>query len=410
MSCLICSSDSESILDLGFHSFSNALLETQDAPSPTYPLVLCRCSSCGHLQISFHADPEELFTDYPWVTGTSHAARTFSEQLSSLVITNHTRANPKSLPNVVEVASNDGTFLQPFLQKGCQVIGFEPAKNIHAIAVQSGVPTECEFFSDISVSKILSLFPDGADAVIARNVVPHTPDPVGMLRSISDSLTDTGLAYIEFHDAASILRGLQYDSIYHEHFSYFTLETISFAAKCVGLTAVDVIPSPISGGALIVVLTKNSEISPSKQLKDKALHDKQISLSTAGSWHLFAERSRAHSQLSKQLILAEIESNRTVYAFGSSARSNTYLSFASIDSTLITSVFDNNPLKHGRFTPGTRIPIVTPDWKALNTQSTLLLCAWNFSNEIEQQLLEMGKSAQRLIKPFPGDPELYILQ
>ena len=320
------------------------------------------------------------------------------------------QSNNKCLPNVVEVASNDGTFLQPFLQKGCQVIGFEPAKNIHAIAVQSGVPTECEFFSDISVAKILSTFPNGADVVIARNVVPHTPDPLGMLRRISESLTDTGLAYIEFHDAASILRGLQYDSIYHEHFSYFTLETISYAAKCVGLIAVDVIPSPISGGALIVVLTKNPQLTASKQLEDKTLHDHQISLSTADSWYLFAERSRSHSVLSKQLILAEIAAKRTVYAFGSSARSNTYLSFANIDSTLISSVFDNNTLKQGRFTPGTRIPIVKPDWKALNSQSTLLLCAWNFTNEIEQQLSEMGHYSQRLIKPFPGDPELYTLE
>ena len=136
---------------------------------------------------------------------------------------------------------------------------------------------------------------EGADVVIARNVVPHTPEPVEMLKNIANLLSKSGLAYVEFHDSSSIIEGLQYDSIYHEHYSYFSLATLSFAASIVGLKAIDVIHSPISGGALVVVLTKNNNQLPSADLEAKQRSDDGLRLHLLSTWQSFATAASRHS-------------------------------------------------------------------------------------------------------------------
>ena len=400
-SCLLCQSPIESVLDLGSQALANGLLVSKDEHSPTYPLCLARCEKCSHLQLTERINPEILFSHYLWVTGTSKAAQDFSNTLYDEI------SSKQTFSNVLEIASNDGTFLKPFKENGHKVLGVDPANNLCKLANEIGINTRCGFFNQEFAKGLLREQQMLFDVVIARNVIAHTPDPIDLLKAIYLMLSDKGYAYIEFHDAFHILNTLQYDSIYHEHYSYFHLDSFSYASLQADLFPVDIIISNISGGALIVVLSKNPQHPKSKKLIDKSKEDKKNGVSTLKEWKTFSNDVHSHSHKLATMINSLDEIN-PIYAYGSSARSNTLLSFCDIDHSKIQSVIDNNPLKQGRFTPGTRIPIesiTTLPKKNVN----LLLLAWNFSDEIIAQLSNSNYQGFNIIQPLPSSPRLFKL-
>ena len=391
--CIVCESKIENLVSLGNQALANSN-KHEKVTQEKYNLEIARCENCGHIQLNELVDPELLFREYIWVTGTSIAAQQFSKEFFEIV-----SSRTDDLRKVLEIASNDGTFLKPFKEHNIEVLGVDPAENLALIANKNGIPTLPRFFNDEIISTLEEhKLSQHYDAIIARNVIAHTPNPVEMLRNIEKCLTNGGKAFIEYHDAYHILASFQYDSIYHEHYSYFNLSSFEMAAKMAGLYITDYIESPISGGASIVVLEKEMK-EQSKSTIQKKQKDLESGVNSLDAWREFSHKVVQHAN-SFKLEVKKAKLNGPVYGYGSSARSNTLLSFCEINSDDLVAIVDNNPLKQGTYTPGTNIPIIEINQMPKNN-ITIVLLAWNFAKEIISSLREKGFKDINIIRPLP---------
>ena len=362
------------------------------------PLRLLFCLECSTVQLGESVQPEYLFSDYVWVTGTSDMAK----EHRNYFLDNALSRSKKDCPSVVGIGSNDGTFLQRFKNAGCQVLGIDPAKNIAEQATKNGIPTIAEFFNEDVANKVCS-DQGKADMVTARNVIPHVKEIHSVIKGIDILLDDEGIGIIEFHSGGLIMSGLHYDSIYHEHLFYFSLKTMTGLLKRHGLHVFDVTTSPISGGSWVVYFSK--DIRPkSYALKQAENEEETTSLNSYETWLEFSRNVKKHSAELKQLILNQ---KAKILAYGASARSSTLLNYCEIDCNHISSIIDKNPMKHGLLTPGTKIPIISLK-SALNDikeESIILLLAWNLSSEVMTELRESNYNGKFII-PLPNSPKV----
>lgn len=402
--CRICDSDAiEPVLDLGRQPFANSLRRDKTETTPVLPLAICRCAACGTIQLTETAPPEQLFSEYVWVTGTSLGARDYSRAFCENLIE---RAGSGRL-FVLEVASNDGTFLQRFRERGHKVLGVDPAGNIASLAEQAKIPTIVEFFG-LSIAQSIVADHGPADVVLARNVIPHVADPNDVIAGMAHCLSAGGIGAIEFHRADVILEELHYDSIYHEHLFYHSLHSLNLLLGRHGLLPFDVTASPISGGSLVVFFSKGRR-RDSDALGLMLRREEHLGVGEAAPWREFAKRCGRHRETLRALIEAKVGSGKGLIGFGASARSSTLLNYCGIDDRHLLAIADNNPFKQGRFTPGSDVRIVPPgDAFALRPDAMLLL-AWNFRDEILNQIATEFGWHGGVIVPLPGDPvELVI--
>jgi len=390
--------------DLGRQPYANALLSRCDQPQAAYPLSLSWCPACSLVQLNQTAEPEELFSDYVWVTGTSSTARRYAETFCEEVLR---RFGGHPTRYVLEAASNDGTFLQPFMSKQCPVLGADPAGNIVELALQQGVPTECGFFGRALAEKLVAEHGRG-DIILARNVLPHVADVHDFLDGIERCMDDAALLAVEVHYAGVILEQLHYDSIYHEHLCYFTLASLEKLLRRHGLAAFDVMTSPISGGSIVVFAKKTQQVQSTymQQLLDQ---EKAGGFNALSCWAEFARRAKTHRERLVALLNEETRAGRMVAGYGASARSSTLLNFCGIDSRTVGMIADRNPLKQDRFTAGSRIPIFSPEYVMQAGPETILLLAWNFEEEIAEFLQNKCNFAGRVIVPLPNEPRVYSM-
>jgi hypothetical protein len=400
--CRICDgTDIAKVLDLGEQPPANSLRASlnEQAPQPV-PLVLCRCRICGTAQLSETVSPDYLFKDYVWVTGTSQVARDYSKVFCERM---EEHCRPGTL-SVVEVASNDGTFLSRFKDRGHKVLGIDPAENLVALARANGIPTMAAFFG-MAIAEQVRSDQGPADVVFARNVVPHVADVRDVAGGMAHLLSDDGVAVVEFHHAGVILDELHYDSIYHEHLFYFALCNLELLFGRFGLTLFDVDRSPISGGSVVAYFSKRPRSTTADLLR--LLDQEQKSgIREAAPWMEFARKSSEHAAELRSLVLADLEAGRKVIGYGASARSSTLLNFCGIDHRHLSVVADQNPLKHGRFTPGTNIPIVSPNKAFKENPDTVMLLGWNFRDEILHHIRREFGWSGRVILPLPGPPSV----
>jgi SAM-dependent methyltransferase len=266
--CRLCgSSNIDLVLDATSQPPANSLRKPSDPAPPCIPLVLCRCASCGTLQLSETVDPEYLFSHYVWVTGTSAAAHGYAREFANNILSRATEGSQK----VLEVASNDGTFLRPFLSLGHAVVGVDPAANIAETANQAGILTYPSFFGAATSGTVVEKH-GRFDVVFARNVLPHVKDPNDVVAGMVAALTPGGLLAIEFHRADTILAELHYDSIYHEHLFYHSLASIERLTGPHGLHVFDITLSPISGGSYVAYFSREPR-APSAALTEAQLRD-----------------------------------------------------------------------------------------------------------------------------------------
>lgn len=398
--CRVCNSkDLNFILFLGNQPLANALKNTFDQHEEKYSLTLIFCSNCSLVQIKETVDKESLFKKYFWVTGTSSTAQRFAQDFY-----NYTQHIKKLQKNdiVIEIASNDGTFLKPFIENNLKAIGVDPAKNIADIANMNGIKTINAFWNKETANNIVSEY-GKAKLIFARNVIPHASELHEVISSINLCLADDGLGIIEFHYAGNILEQLQYDSIYHEHLCYFSIKTIEYLLKQYNLKSFHIDLSPISGGAYIIYFAKEEKNLLSDNYKKLADKEKHLLINELSSWKSFAMRCGKHKQKSRQFV--DAFSEKTIVGFGASARSSTYLNFCGFTSSDINAIIDNNKIKQELYTPGASIPIVPfEDGLALRPRLIFLL-AWNFKDEIIKACREKGYRGNFLI-PFPKEPYL----
>jgi hypothetical protein len=305
---------------------------------------------------------------------------------------------------IVEVASNDGTFLRRFKDAGHRVLGVDPAKNITQIANETGIPTVEAFFGLETAKKIVKQH-GAANCVFARNVIPHVENVHDVISGMVHCLEENGTGSIEFHYSQIVLDGLHYDSIYHEHLCYHSLKSICYLLGKHGLTAFDVIESPISGGSLVVYFSKNKR-RPTQKLRKKLELEQNSGLGTQEKWESFAQGCLRHRETLKEMIRCELDSGAKIIGYGASARSSTLSNFCNIDHHQLICIADKNPMKHKKYTPGTDTLIVSPEVAFSKNPNVILLLAWNFSDEVLSLLKNEYQFKGTVIKPLPNSPQL----
>jgi hypothetical protein len=395
--CRICGSIKlKKIINLNDQPPANSL-HKKNVSIKNVPLELLYCLKCHTAQLSATVNPKYLFNNYLWLTSTSTTAKKYSD-----FFFNKINQKIKERSFIVEIASNDGTFLRPFKKSGHKILGVDPAKNIVNIAKKQKINTICNFFNYKTSKKILKN--NGhADIVIARNVIPHVKDIHSIIKGISSLLSEKGIAVIEFHYAKIIIDELHYDSIYHEHLFYFTIETITNIFGKYLLKPFDIFRSPISGGSLVLFFSKENK-KESVLLKKIKKDEKRFDLNSFSKWRVFAKKTYLHSKELKKTLDHYLLKDQKLVGFGASARSSTLLNFNNINSSKILYIMDKNSLKHNLYTPGSNI-LVCP-YRRINKHYNVILLAWNFKDEFIKYLKSTNYKG-KIIIPLPNKVFIY---
>jgi hypothetical protein len=385
------------ILDLGEEPLANGLKVSPHDAEEKFPLTLMYCPESSLVQLRETVDKEVLFSHYTWVTGTSSLTRDYATLFFQRAIG---IAMPDLDDLIVEIASNDGTFLMPFLHHGFRnILGVDPAENIAAVGNERGVRTLAGFWGRQVAEETVARF-GCAKLVIARNVIPHVSELHDVIAGIKHILRDDGVGIIEFHYAGQILQELHYDSIYHEHLCYFSVKSITYLLELFGLFPFHIDTSPISGGSYVIYFSKRERHRSNDYLR-LLEQETSIGVNDIRTWEEFAKACLEHGRQSRD-IAASFPS-KTVLGFGASARSSTYLNFCGFDSTHIKAIIDNNPLKQGLYSPGAAIPIVSLQNGMGMRPDLIFILAWNFKDEIVRECKANGYKGEFLVA-FPRSP------
>jgi hypothetical protein len=386
----------EEVIDLGKQPLANSLKTSPEEKEKIYPLSASFCSDTGLLQLDQTVDRTILFSEYYWVTGTSRGAQDWAGRFVRQAV-EAASLNVNDL--IIEIASNDGTFLRRFFDSGYRnILGIEPAKNIAAVANESGIRTIPQFWGK-QLAKDIIREHNHAKLIIARNVIAHVSDLLGAVEGIADALSIDGVGAIEFHYAGEILRGLQYDSIYHEHLCYFSVQSFRELLNKFGLHPFHVVHSPISGGALVVLFSKKYR-EESAALAIQRNEEEKSGVNKISAWKAFSKQIAEHR--SQTIDLLDRFQGRQIVGFGSSARSQTYLNYCQINSSDIAAIIDNNRMKQGYYTAGGSIPIVSVEQGLALEPDFVFVLAWNFLDEIVAECRNLGYRGEYL-SAFPNE-------
>ena len=399
--CRLCGAElKETFVDLGSSPPCETYLTAGqlDLPELFYPLHVRICSECLLVQLPAYVDNHEIFSDYAYFSSYSdswvaHAGRFVEEMVHQL------RLGATSL--VVEVASNDGYLLQHAVRRGIPVLGVEPAANIAEVAEEKGIRTEVTFLGEETGTDIAQRY-GKADLVVGNNVFAHTPELLDFARGLRALVADDGLVSLEFPHLLRLIEGRQYDTIYHEHYSYFSLRTAAAALATAGLTVVDVRELSTHGGSLRVLAKPSAHAGQPSTAVPKVLADEE-----AAGLHTLAGHagfSAAVLQVKRDLLEMLIDASRkgmSVAGYGAPGKGNTLLNHCGIRSDLLAYTVDRNPYKHGRYLPGTHIPIFAPDWIRETRPDLVLVLPWNLRDEIVEQLAYIREWGGKFIIPIP---------
>ena len=380
--CRHCGSPlTEEVIDLGHQPPSNAYLTAEQllGPEITYPLKVFVCTHCWLVQLPAHAAAEELFTaDYAYFSSTSsswcaHAERFVDAAVKRLAL------GPQSL--VVELASNDGYLLQYVQQRGIPCLGIEPTHATAEAARAKGIETIERFFG-VALAEEL----EPADLVVANNVLAHVPDNNDFVAGIARLLKPQGRASIEFPHLLRLLAGNQFDTIYHEHYSYLSLRVVQRIAAKAGLAVVDVQELSTHGGSLRVWLGHQGAAEATAAVAALLAAEAAAGLETLAAYTGFQQRAEAAKHGLLEFLLSAKRQGRRVLGYGAAAKGNTLLNYAGIRAALLPAVADRAPSKQGKLLPGSHIPVISPEQLATETADTLLVLPWNLIDELRQQL------------------------
>lgn len=402
MLCRLCQSDRlVSVVDLGATPPCERFLTSAqlDLPEPTFPLHLRLCEDCLLLQIPALITPEDTFTEYAYYSSFSdswvrHAQDFVAASIERLELDAHSF--------VVEVASNDGYLLQHVVAAGIPCLGIEPSINVGAAARNRGVPTETAFL-DEDVARAVVSDRGTADLVVANNVYAHIPDLVGFTRSLRGLMGDDGWLSIEVHHALNLVTLGQFDTIYHEHFQYYTLLSASRALATAGLDTVDVELLATHGGSIrIWARPRELGVVPSPRVAEVLRLEESVGLHAVGGYQQLGRRTEAVRQDLLRFLLDCRAQGKRVVGYGAPGKGNTLLNYCGIRTDLLEYTVDRNPYKHGRFTPGTRIPIHDPERIAEDRPDVVLALPWNLEAELTQQLDHIAEWGGELVFPLPS--------
>lgn len=400
--CRFCGESlTRTFVDLGMSPLCESYPSSEDLHSGEryYPLHVYVCDKCFLVQLEEFETAENIFSDYAyfssysdsWLRHSGAYCGTAAERLG---------LNHRSL--VVEVASNDGYLLQYFVKRGIPVLGIEPAANVAKAALAKGVPTLVKFFGT-QLARQLATESKQADLVLGNNVLAQVPDLNDFVEGLRILLKPGGTLTLEFPHLLRLIEHNEFDTIYHEHFSYFSLlTTIQILAKH-GLRVFDVEELSTHGGSLRVWACHAEEREgPATPAVSKVLHDEQnAGLDTPAAYQSFAKQVRDTKLALVQFLLGAAHEGKSVAGYGAPGKSTTLIHYCGIGKDLIQYTVDRNPYKQGRFLPGSHIPIHHPDRIAETKPDYIVILPWNLKSEIIEQLAFVRKWGGRFVVPIP---------
>jgi C-methyltransferase C-terminal domain/Putative zinc binding domain/Methyltransferase domain len=401
-SCRFCSEPlQQTVVDLGMSPLCESYLSASQINhmEPFYPLHVRVCGRCFLVQLEEYVSPENIFTDYAYFSSYSDSwlahAKAYAEQM-----TNRFQLNPNSL--VVEVASNDGYLLQYFVARQIPVLGIEPAANVASVAVELGVPTLVKFFGTATARELVAQG-KRADLLLGNNVLAQVPDLNDFVAGMKILLGPKGVITIEFPHLMRLMEENQFDTIYHEHFCYFSFLTAEKIFAAHGLTLFDVEELTTHGGSLRIYAR---HVEDSAKVVSEKVHELRAREESAGfarpeQYHSFAEQVRETKRKLLQFLIEAKRAGKQIAGYGAPGKGNTLLNYCGIRTDFLDYTVDRSPHKQGKFLPGTHVPIYSPDRIRETRPDYLLILPWNLKDEIMKQNAYIRDWGGQFVVPIP---------
>ena len=406
-SCLFCAAPlRHTCVDLGMSPLCESYLtaEQLNQMEPFYPLHVWVCERCFLVQVEEYVRPEGIFTEYAYFSSYSDSwlahASAYVEMISA-------RLELNAASRVVELGSNDGYLLQYFVAKGIPVLGVDPAKNVAQAAIARGVPTITELFGR-EVARTLAAAGTQADLVLGCNVLAQVPDVNDFVGGIKLLLKPGGVVTIEFPHLMRLMAENQFDTIYHEHFSYFSFLTAERIFAAHGLTLFDVDELPTHGGSLRIYARHAEDASKPVSERALKLRAREVSagLDRLETYASFTEQVHETKRGLLEFLIGARRRGKRIAGYGAPGKGNTLLNYCGIRTDFLEYTVDRNPYKHGRFLPGTHIPIHPPERIQETRPDYVLILPWNLKDEIMEQMSYIRSWGGQFVVPIP-DVKVY---
>ena len=388
-------------VDLGMSPMCESFVgaEQRNAMEPFFPLHVYVCGHCFLVQLEQYVSAEDIFTEYAYFS--SYADDWLKHAEAYVEMTIRRFALDRS-SRVVEVASNDGYLLQYFLPRNIPVLGVEPARNVAEVAIGKGIATRMEFFGEACARKMVE---EGlkADLLLGNNVLAQVPDINDFLRGMKVLLKPRGVITMEFPHLVRLMEESQFDTIYHEHFSYFSFTTVEKIFAAHGLTLFDVEEHPTHGGSLRIFARHTEDASHPVAPAVAALREREreFGIARLQTYTAFAERVKETKRKLLAFLIEAKRQGKKVVGYGAPGKGNTLLNYCGIRTDFIDFTVDRNPYKQGKFLPGTHIPIHHPDRINEARPDFVLILPWNFKEEIIKQMAGIREWGGRFVIPIP---------
>lgn len=399
--CRLCGGGlGHTFVDLGMSPLCESFLTPAqlDAMEPYFPLHALVCESCFLVQLKEYVSPESIFREYAYFSSYSTTwvahAKAYCEMIAARL-----GLGPDHL--VVELASNDGYLLQHFLPLGIPVLGIEPAANVAKVAISRNIPTRVDFFG-VALAETLVDEGTRADLIIGNNVLAQVPDLNDFVAGMTRLLKPEGVVTLEFPHLERLMADNQFDTIYHEHFSYFSLATIDRLTTRHALKLIDVEQLSTHGGSLRVYLAHARSVRPiSTRVGALLAHERRRGFGDIATYASFAEQVRRTKRKLLSFLIAAKDAGKVICGYGAPGKGNTLLNYCGIGTDFLEFTVDRNTYKHGRFTPGMHIPIKPVDAIDALKPDYVLILPWNLKDEIVEQMRHVGDWDGKFVVPIP---------
>jgi SAM-dependent methyltransferase len=366
---------------------------------PFYPLHVRVCDKCFLVQLDEYVSPAEIFNDYAYFSSFSES---WLAHAKAYVTAIKARLGLSGSGLVVELASNDGYLLQYFKELGVPVLGVEPAANVAAAAIAKGIPTVSEFFG-VALAKRLAVSHGQADLIVGNNVLAHVPDINDFVGGMAVLLKPGGVVTMEFPHLMRLIEQNQFDTIYHEHYSYLGFVTVRAIFAAHGLTIFDVDELPTHGGSLRIYARHqaNNALAVTDRVHGLMAREERAGFTSMRAYSSFGPQVMATKRKVLDFLIKAKDEGRSVAAYGAPGKGNTLLNYCGIRTDFIDYTVDRNPKKQGNYLPGSRIPICSPDRIRQTRPDYLFILPWNLKDEIMAQNAYIREWGGRFVVPIP---------
>lgn len=406
-SCRFCGATlHHTFVDLGMSPLCESYVSAErlNQMEAFYPLHVYVCDGCFLVQLLEYVSPEHIYSDYAYFSSYSDTWLQHAQTYTDMIVE---RFHIGAGAQVVEIASNDGYLLQYFAQKEIPVLGVEPAANVAAVAREKGIPTVVKFFGEKTARELIT---DGkqADLLLGNNVLAHVPDLNDFVGGMKILLKPQGVITMEFPHLMRLVEGNQFDTIYHEHFSYLSFLTVGKIFAAHGLTLFDVEEIPTHGGSLRIYARHSEDTSKVIESRVAELQNREekAGFTCLDHYFSFAEKVKETKRKLLDFLITTKRQEKSIAGYGAPGKGNTLLNYCGVRTDFLDYVVDRSPYKQGKFLPGTHIPIFHPDKIRETKPDYVLILPWNLKSEVIEQVSYIREWGGRFVVPVP-EVEVY---